>query len=145
MQQHSILGLLNGNLSISPGLTSGPPQYTFISIFFRCCEPIKESSIKICQLHIFFFHLTSITKPFLSTQSTKITNSHPTIAYTHPTSHTNTLNHYHFVLKQIQKLKTKLTPITNFKLSSNKNINKNIIIPVLRKLMAYPITLLLMK
>ena len=67
----------------------------------------------------YLFHLTSITKPFLSTQSTKITNSHPTIAYTHPTSHTNTLNHYHFVLKQVKKLKTKLTPITKFQLSSN--------------------------
>ena len=72
-------------------------------------------------------HLTSITKPFLSTQSTKITTSKSvTIAYTHPTSHTNTLNHYNFVLKQIKKLKTKLIPITNFKLRSNKNINKNI-------------------
>ena len=125
MGQHWIPGPVNGNPSIPPGLLRGPPQYTFISIFFRCCEPIKESSI-ICQRHIFFFHLTSITKPFLSTQSTKITNSHPTIAYTHPTSHTNTLNHYHFVLKQIKKLKTKLTPITKFQLSSNKNINKNI-------------------
>ena len=73
------------------------------------------------------FHLTSITKPFLSTQSTKITTSKSvTIAYTHPTSYTNTLNHYNFVLKQIKKLKTKLTPITKFKLNSNKNINKNI-------------------
>ena len=52
--------------------------------------------------------------------------THPTFAYTHPTSHTNTLNHYHFILKQIKKLKTKLTPITKFQLSSNKNINKNI-------------------
>ena len=73
------------------------------------------------------FHLIAITKPFLSTQNTKITTSKSvTIAYTHPTSHTNTLNHYNFVLKQIRKLKTKLTPITYFKLSSNKNINKNI-------------------
>ena len=73
------------------------------------------------------FHLIAITKPFLSTQNTKITTSKSvTIAYTHPTSHTNTLNHYNFVLKQIKKLKTKLTPITNFKLNSNKNINKNI-------------------
>ena len=42
---------VNGNPSIPPGLSRGPPQYTFISIFFRCCEPIRESSI-ICQRHI---------------------------------------------------------------------------------------------
>ena len=50
--------------------------------------------------------------------------THPTFAYTHPTSHTNTLNHYHFILKQ-KNLKTKLTHITKFQIS-NKNIKKYI-------------------
>ena len=90
----------------------------------------------------YLFHLCSNYKTFsiYSKYKNYKGSKSVTIAYTHPTSHTNTLNHYNFVLKQIKKLKTKLTPITNFKLSSNKNINKNIIIPVLRKLMAYPIT-----
>ena len=57
--------------------------------------------------------------------------THPTFAYTHPTSHTNTLNHYHFILKP-KKTKdavatefgcstiTKLTPITKFQLFLTK-------------------------
>ena len=52
--------------------------------------------------------------------------THSTFAYTHPTSHTNTLNHYHFILKQKKKSKDKTHPITKFQISSNKNINKNI-------------------
>ena len=52
--------------------------------------------------------------------------THPTFAYTHPTTHTNTLNHYHFILKQIKKLKTKLTPITKFQIILTKKIKKNI-------------------
>ena len=52
--------------------------------------------------------------------------THPTFAYTHPTLHTNTLNHYHFILKQIKKLKTKLTPITKFQIILTKKIKKNI-------------------
>ena len=46
--------------------------------------------------------------------------THPTFAYTHPTSHTNTLNHYHFILKQKIKIKTKLTPITKFQIILTK-------------------------
>ena len=52
--------------------------------------------------------------------------THPTFAYTQPTLHTNTLNHYHFILKQIKKLKTKLTPITKFQIILTKKIKKNI-------------------
>ena len=29
--------------------------------------------------------------------------THPTFAYTHPTSHTNTLNHYNFTLETKKK------------------------------------------
>ena len=53
--------------------------------------------------------------------------THPTFAYTHPTSHTNTLNHYYFVLKQ-KKKKTKDKTYPHYKISthSNKKIKKNI-------------------
>ena len=49
--------------------------------------------------------------------------THPIFAYTHPTSHTNTLNHYHFIPKK-SKDKTQ----THYKIlnHSNKNIKKNI-------------------
>ena len=76
--------------------------------------------------YFYLFHLTSITKPFLSTQSSKITTCHPTFAYTHPTSHTNTQSLSFHTTKKKNNLKTKLTPITKFQISSNKNINKNI-------------------
>ena len=49
--------------------------------------------------------------------------THPTFAYSHPTTHTNTLNHYHFILKKKKKLNTKLTPITKFQIILTK-INK---------------------
>ena len=53
--------------------------------------------------------------------------THPTFAYTHPTTHTNTLNHYHFILKKKKKkLNTKLTPITKFQIILTKKIKKNI-------------------
>ena len=45
--------------------------------------------------------------------------THLKFAYTHPTSHSNTLNHYHFILKK-KKLKTKLTPITKFQIILTK-------------------------
>ena len=124
MQWHWILGPVNGNPPISPRLSRGLPQYRFISIFFRCCEPIRESSI-ICQRYILSLSFNINYKTFSIYSKYKITTSHPTIAYTHPTSHTNTLNHYHFVLKQIKKLKTKFIPITNFNFALT-NINKNI-------------------
>ena len=76
--------------------------------------------------YFYLFHLTSIAKPFLSTQSSKITTCHPTFEYTHPTSHTNTQSLSFHTTKKKNNLKTKLTPLQNFKISFNKNINKNI-------------------
>ena len=67
--------------------------------------------------------------------------THPTFAYTHPTSHTNTLNHYHFKLKKKKKKNTKdavatefgystmtkLTPITKFQIILTKFLIKKTI------------------
>ena len=53
--------------------------------------------------------------------------THPTFAYTHSTSYTNTLNHYHFILKP-KKKKIKDKTHLHYKISnhSNKTIKKNI-------------------
>ena len=48
--------------------------------------------------------------------------THPPFAYTHPTTHTNTLNHYHFILKK----KKKTHPHYKISNHSNKKIKKNI-------------------
>ena len=46
--------------------------------------------------------------------------THPTFAYTHPTSHTNTLNHYLFILKKNKnKNKDKTNP--HYKISNHSN------------------------
>ena len=49
--------------------------------------------------------------------------THFTFAYTHPTSHTNPLNHYHFIFKQN---KTKDKTHLHYKISnhSNKSFDK---------------------
>ena len=52
--------------------------------------------------------------------------THPTFAYTHPTSHTNTLNHYLFILKKKEKAKDKTHPHYKISNHSNKKIKKNI-------------------
>ena len=51
------------------------------------------------------------------------TQTHPTFAYTHPTSHTNTLNHYLFILKK-NKNKDKTNPHYKISNHSNKKIKK---------------------
>ena len=51
--------------------------------------------------------------------------THPTFAYTHPTSHTNTLNHYLFILKKNKnKNKDKTNPHYKISNHSNKNFDK---------------------
>ena len=52
--------------------------------------------------------------------------THPTFVYTHPTSHTNILNHYHFILKQKKNSKDKTHPYYKISNHCNKNIKKNI-------------------
>jgi len=79
---------------------------------------VRKMPLLCLFLFVFEIYIEGYQKK--STQSSKITTCHPTFVYTHPTSHTNTLNHYHFVLKQIKKLKTINTPITKFQLILTK-------------------------
>ena len=51
--------------------------------------------------------------------------THLKFAYTHPTSHSNTLNHYYFILKK-KKTKDKTHPYYKISNYSNKKIKKNI-------------------
>ena len=97
---------------------------------------LLESSV-ICLWHILFLSFNINYKTFYLLTKYKNYNllhhmhiqTHPTFAYTHPTTHTNTLNHYHFILKQKKKKKKtkhKTHPIKKFQIIITKKIMKNI-------------------